>query len=208
MCGRLLNTASGSAGFDARRRLSRPAFRMRDRQRQRLHFVRRDAAIEGDALDAERLQAADHFAHRLGGARQRHVADDDFVADDADRDRSAGRSAAACNASLRLSNARCTSGCDGAYSCAARSAAASRRTKSSASAEARDLIHYSLLSAAAAAAPVRAPAVGDLAHRARPPKLAASSRARSALGVPMLRSARAAVARMRAVRPRAHHSPR
>ena len=46
-----------------------------------------DAAIERDALDAERLQPADHFAHRLGGARQRHVADDDFLADDADRDR-------------------------------------------------------------------------------------------------------------------------
>ena len=60
---------------------------MRDRERQRLQLLRRDAAVERDALDAEALQPPDHFAHRLGGARQRHVADDDFLADDADRDR-------------------------------------------------------------------------------------------------------------------------
>ena len=46
----------------------------------------RDAAIDGDALDAALLQPPDERPERVG-LRHRHVVDDDLVADEADDDR-------------------------------------------------------------------------------------------------------------------------
>ena len=63
-----------------------PPFGVCDRKRERRQFFWCDAALERDALDAQALQPADHFAHGVGRARQRRVADDDLLADDADRD--------------------------------------------------------------------------------------------------------------------------
>ena len=50
-------------------------------------LVGRDAALEGDALDADPLEAAHQLAVGLAAARNRQIADDDVVPDDADGER-------------------------------------------------------------------------------------------------------------------------
>ena len=45
------------------------------------------AFVDDDALDAELLEATHQLAHRLGRSRDRHFADDELFADDADGDR-------------------------------------------------------------------------------------------------------------------------
>ena len=54
---------------------------------QRRDLVRRHVAVDDDALDAEPLQPPHQIAHRPARAGQRHVADDELAADDAERER-------------------------------------------------------------------------------------------------------------------------
>jgi hypothetical protein len=46
-----------------------------------------DVAIDDDALDARAPEPPQQVGHRAARLRHRHVADDEFVADDAERDR-------------------------------------------------------------------------------------------------------------------------
>ena len=88
MCVSSPSTDKWIAGFGRRPGLSGPPLRVRQRGQQGGEFVGRDAAIEHDALDFEGPETPDHLAHRLGcRARQRRVANDHIVADDADGDR-------------------------------------------------------------------------------------------------------------------------
>ena len=62
-------------------------FSARDAGDQALDLVDLDAALDGDALDPRLLQPAHQLAEGFGRARNRVVAHDQVVADDADRDR-------------------------------------------------------------------------------------------------------------------------
>ena len=76
----------GSRGVGGRR----AAVGARDRLHELGDLVRLDALLDDDPLDARLLQPAHEFAHRLGGARHRHIADHEVVFDDADRDGGVG----------------------------------------------------------------------------------------------------------------------
>ena len=93
--------------------------------------VTSSAAAEGDLLDLAIAHVAQQARHVRRAARQPEVVDDDVVFEEADDDASARLEHAACSTPCRPAAVRCTSGCVGAYSSAARTVAPRRRIRSS-----------------------------------------------------------------------------
>ena len=190
-----------------RRRLlaAGPRLDLRDGVDERRELVDGDAALDRDALEPALLQPADQRAERVR-LRDRHVVDDDFVADQADDDRRLERVQQLDRGRRAPSRLRAMIG----WPVRVELRRSQRRG------EAAQQFVGELLRAARVttrlplrAAPARAPTCARAADRTpRDPLAAASSSAASACGVPIRASAAAAAARSAAVRRGAHHSPR